>query len=68
MDVGLAELPAVARQFSDKIPDGKFSPAEIQGYLLKRKKHPLKALDEADKWVEAMLQQKASKSKVIQVQ
>ncbi|ETS80528.1 hypothetical protein PFICI_08057 [Pestalotiopsis fici W106-1] len=68
LDISVEELPAVARRFADKIPDGRFSPAEIQGYLLKRKKHPLKAVDEADKWVEAMLQQKASKSKVLQVQ
>ncbi|KAI0168152.1 BCS1 N terminal-domain-containing protein [Pestalotiopsis sp. NC0098] len=68
LDISVEELPAVARRFADKIPDGKFSPAEIQGYLLKRKKHPLKAVDEADKWVEALLQQKASKSKVQQVQ
>lgn len=68
LDISVEELPAVARRFAGKIPDGRFSPAEIQGYLLKRKKHPLKAVDEADKWVEAMLQQKASKSKVLQVQ
>ncbi|KAI4602054.1 hypothetical protein KJ359_010920 [Pestalotiopsis sp. 9143b] len=68
LDISVEELPAVARRFADKIPDGKFSPAEIQGYLLKRKKHPLKAVDEADKWVDALLQQKASKSKVQQVQ
>ncbi|KAH9909866.1 BCS1 N terminal-domain-containing protein [Xylariomycetidae sp. FL2044] len=54
LDVPVAELPEVARKFGDKIPDGEFSPAEIQGYLLKRKKHPLRALDEADKWVEAL--------------
>lgn len=68
LDISVDELPAVAAQFAQKIPQGRFSPAEIQGYLLKRKKHPLRALDEADKWVEAMLQQKASKSKVMQVQ
>ncbi|KAH8652503.1 BCS1 N terminal-domain-containing protein [Xylariales sp. PMI_506] len=68
LDILPDELPKVARQFADKIPDGSFSPAEIQGFLLKRKKHPLKAVEEADKWVEAMMQQKASKSKVMQVQ
>jgi mitochondrial chaperone BCS1 len=68
LDIAVDELPDVAAKFAAKIPGGKFSPAEIQGYLLKRKKHPLRALDEADKWVEAMLLQKASKSKVMQVQ
>ncbi|KAK8110926.1 uncharacterized protein PG998_007383 [Apiospora kogelbergensis] len=68
LDISVEELPEIAEQFAAKIPDMKFSPAEIQGYLLKRKKHPLKAVEETDKWVEAMIQQKASKSKVLQVQ
>ncbi|KAI1853569.1 hypothetical protein JX265_004100 [Neoarthrinium moseri] len=68
LDISVEQLPGVARDFADKIPEFQFSPAEIQGYLLKRKKHPLKALKEADKWVEALQQQKASKSKVLQVQ
>ncbi|RYP18586.1 hypothetical protein DL765_003871 [Monosporascus sp. GIB2] len=68
LDVAEDKLPSVARQFAQKIPDGQFSPAEIQGYLLKRKKHPLKALREADEWVEALAQQKASKSKISKVQ
>ncbi|KAI0472162.1 P-loop containing nucleoside triphosphate hydrolase protein [Xylariaceae sp. FL0804] len=68
LDIALAELPEVARLFGDKIPDGAFSPAEIQGYLLKRKKHPRRALDEADKWAGALVHHKASKTKVLQVQ
>lgn len=68
LDISIEDLPTVAKKFADKIPDGKFSPAEIQGYLLKRKKHPLKALQEVDKWIDALVQQKASRSKVLQVQ
>ncbi|KAK8065661.1 mitochondrial chaperone BCS1-B [Apiospora hydei] len=68
MDISVEELTEIAEQFAAKIPETKFSPAEIQGYLLKRKKHPLKAVEETDKWVDAMVQQKASKSKVLQVQ
>ncbi|RYO78117.1 hypothetical protein DL766_009862 [Monosporascus sp. MC13-8B] len=68
LDVAEDELPSVARRFAQKIPDGQFSPAEIQGYLLKRKKHPLRALREAEEWVEALTQQKASKSKISKVQ
>ncbi|KAI0388465.1 hypothetical protein F5Y17DRAFT_474657 [Xylariaceae sp. FL0594] len=69
-DLGIAasELPDYARQFGDKIPAGEFSPAEIQGYLLKRKKTPRRAVEEAEKWVAALLQQKANKSKIVQVQ
>jgi mitochondrial chaperone BCS1 len=68
LDISVDDLPEFAKQFADKILDGRFSPAEIQGYLLKRKKHPRKAVDDADKWVEALVQQKDSKSKILQVQ
>lgn len=68
LDISIDELPEIADRFSEKIPDGQFSPAEIQGYLLKRKKHPRRALEEADKWVAALVRQKASKTKISQVQ
>ncbi|KAI1079306.1 BCS1 N terminal-domain-containing protein [Whalleya microplaca] len=68
LDISIEELPAVAARFAAKIPDGEFSPAQIQGYLLKRKKHPLKAVEEADKWVEGLIRQKAMKTKIMQVQ
>ncbi|KAK3936146.1 BCS1 N terminal-domain-containing protein [Diplogelasinospora grovesii] len=62
------ELKDISAQFAAKIPPGQFSPAEIQGFLLKRKKYPRRALAEADKWVAAMVLQKASKTKILQVQ
>lgn len=68
LDVPKEELPSVARQFAQKIPDSQFSPAEIQGYLLKRKKHPLRALREVEEWVSALERQKASRSKISKVQ
>ncbi|KAI1313143.1 BCS1 N terminal-domain-containing protein [Xylaria venustula] len=68
LDISIDELPEIARQFSDKIPAGEFSPAEIQGYLLKRKKHPRRAVEEADKWVAALIQQKVNRTKISQVQ
>lgn len=68
LEITLDELSKLAAVFASKIPNGQFSPAEIQGFLLKRKKNPRKALEEVGKWVEAMLQQKASKTKVMQVQ
>ncbi|GAB1314941.1 hypothetical protein MFIFM68171_05151 [Madurella fahalii] len=63
-----AELARIATEFAAKIPGGQFSPAELQGFLLKRKKSPQRALAEVDVWVEAMLAQKVSKTKVLQVQ
>ncbi|KAK5656287.1 hypothetical protein OQA88_4667 [Cercophora sp. LCS_1] len=63
------DLHRIACQFGDKIPDGKLiSPAEIQGFLLKRKKSPRRAVAEVDAWVVALLEQKASRTKVLQVQ
>lgn len=47
-------LDDIAKKFSEKIPDGIFSPAEIQGFLLKRKKDPKRALNEIVEWIEGL--------------
>jgi mitochondrial chaperone BCS1 len=67
---GLPEryLEEIAEDFASRIPDDKFSPAEIQGFLLKRKKNPQKACAEIERWVESMVELKASKTKVLDVQ
>jgi mitochondrial chaperone BCS1 len=44
------ELSTLAQRFADQVPDGLFSPAELQGFLLKRKKDPRKACEEVGKW------------------
>lgn len=62
------ELLDVARQFGSMVPDGVFSPAEIQGFLLKRKTKPRRALGDAREWIDATMKQKESKSKVTTVQ
>ncbi|KAK1687851.1 BCS1 N terminal-domain-containing protein [Colletotrichum godetiae] len=62
------ELSRIADEFGALIPDGLFSPAEIQGFLLKRKKDPRRALRETAAWVEGMRQQKENKTKVLRVQ
>lgn len=66
--VGPAELKKIADEFSEILPEGRFSPAEIQGFLLKRKKSPRRALNDAPGWIEATMKQKDSKSKVLTVQ
>lgn len=68
LDVTIEELQVIATEFADRVPDGQFSPAELQGFLLKRKKDPRKAVEEVGPWVSAMLQQKASKTKILQIQ
>jgi chaperone BCS1 len=49
-------LKEMAQEFADKLPEGKFSPAAIQGYLLTRKREPNRALDEACAWRDDQLE------------
>jgi DNA polymerase III delta prime subunit len=41
----------LADSFSERIPANRFTPAEIQGYLMSYKGQPEKALSNIDKWV-----------------
>ncbi|KAF5006779.1 hypothetical protein FDECE_6867 [Fusarium decemcellulare] len=67
-DLSNEELRGVSEEFGRLIPEDMFSPAEIQGFLLKRKKSPRKAVADAAGWIEAALKQKELKSKVVTVQ
>ena len=46
------QLRELADQFARKVPGGKFSPAELQDYILLRKDQPLRAVQEVEAWVE----------------
>lgn len=63
-----SDLKNIAQKFGEMVPEGALSPAEIQGFLLKRKKSPQRALDDAPSWIEATMKQKETKSKVKTVQ
>lgn len=65
--LSLNELEAIAKDFADLLPDVTFSPAEIQGYLLTRKKEPRRALEEVEEWRDATLKAKEAKSKLAPV-
>ncbi|EQL02541.1 mitochondrial chaperone bcs1 [Ophiocordyceps sinensis CO18] len=65
---GEEELVAIADDFGRRIPEDMFSPAEIQGFLLKRKHRPRKALEDVEGWVAASVKQKEANSKVSTVQ
>ncbi|EEU44883.1 uncharacterized protein NECHADRAFT_49155 [Fusarium vanettenii 77-13-4] len=67
-DLEPEELKKISEEFGSLIPEAMFSPAEIQGFLLKRKKSPRKALEDAAGWIEATMKQKEAKSKVATVQ
>lgn len=55
------ELKDIAKDFADRIPEETFSPAEIQGFLLTRKKEPLRALEEVESWKVETLKAKEKK-------
>lgn len=46
-----------AKEFPCKIPEGKFSPAQIMSYLLQHRDTPDLALENAEQWVEMILKE-----------
>ncbi|CAH0029913.1 unnamed protein product [Clonostachys rhizophaga] len=47
----LERIKELSHEFAAKIPEHEFSPAEIQGLLLRHKRHPLAALNATDDWI-----------------
>jgi hypothetical protein len=48
------EIRMLAMVFAKNVPPESFTPAEVQGYLLKYKTDPQMAVDEVEKWVKEM--------------
>ncbi|KAJ9296745.1 hypothetical protein DTO271G3_4944 [Paecilomyces variotii] len=48
------QVKQLAAEFASVVPSGEFSPAEIQGYLLKHKHEPEKAVKTAAEWVQSV--------------
>lgn len=46
------EVKELAKQFGESIPDGDFSPADLQDYLLVHKKDPRGAVSDLEQWIE----------------
>ncbi|KEY70777.1 hypothetical protein S7711_03272 [Stachybotrys chartarum IBT 7711] len=44
-------IDGLAQEFAAKVPEHEFSPAEIQGLLLRHKHKPEMAIEQVDKWV-----------------
>ena len=59
------DIESIAQQFSDTLPEDVFTPAEIQGFLLTRKKEPLRALREVADWRDALIAAKEKKAKTV---
>ncbi|KAH0830841.1 hypothetical protein AYO21_11770 [Fonsecaea monophora] len=57
-DMETTRLRGLAQKFASLIPEGDFSPADLQDYLLINKKDPEKALDELPKWIEDIYEER----------
>ena len=53
-----SSIKELAAAFADALPEGLFSPAEIQGFLLTQKKDPYKAVVDVVGWRDAELSKK----------
>ncbi|KAI1327372.1 BCS1 N terminal-domain-containing protein [Xylariaceae sp. FL0255] len=47
-----SRINVLAEEFASRIPEHEFSPAELQGHLMKFKRDPQKVVDEASEFVE----------------
>jgi chaperone BCS1 len=59
------KLKAMAEQFAEQIPEDTFSPAEIQGFLLNKKKEPSRAVNEVAEWRDILLAEKRAKAEKV---
>lgn len=57
------EIADLANVFAEKVPEHVFSPAEVQGFLLKHKKNPRRAAAGVAVWAEQALLEKKEKEK-----
>ena len=60
-DETTTRLRNLAKQFADQVPEGDFSPADLQDYLLIHKKDPEKAVIEVKAWMEKVYQERKKK-------
>lgn len=60
-----AEVDAMATQFAEILPDAAFTPAEIQGFLLTRRKDPRKALADAPGWRDSVLESRELERNIV---
>ncbi|KAF3903149.1 hypothetical protein ABW21_db0207130 [Orbilia brochopaga] len=51
------KLDKFAQDFATRVPSGKFSPAQVQGYLLGHKSDPEEAMDCLDEWLQSKVKE-----------
>ncbi|KAJ6263769.1 Paraplegin [Drechslerella dactyloides] len=49
------EIEELAKKFAEMVPEGTFTPAEVQNFLLPRKRDPKLAIEELPEWLEVQL-------------
>ena len=62
-----SDIESIASLFADRLPENTFTPAEIQGFLLTRKKEPLRALEEVVAWKDATIAAKEKKASIMAI-
>lgn len=67
-EIGEEELSSLAEEFAKEMEDDIFSPAEIQGFFLKRKKDPRRAVEDVGEWVKGMVEIKKKGTELVKVQ
>ena len=60
--VEYAHLETLARQFGELVPDHIFSPADLQDFLLTRRKDPQRAIDELEEWKVKTVEERVKKA------
>ncbi|KEQ86374.1 P-loop containing nucleoside triphosphate hydrolase protein [Aureobasidium pullulans EXF-150] len=58
-----AELEVLSTQFAELLPEGRFAPSDVQGYLLLHRKKPREAVEKAAAWRDTKLAEMADKEK-----
>ncbi|CAD0028284.1 unnamed protein product [Aureobasidium pullulans] len=58
-----AGLEILSTRFAKLLPEGKFAPSDVQGYLLLHRKKPREAVEKAAAWRDAKLAEMADKEK-----
>jgi len=59
------QLHDIAAAFAVKLEEDTFTPAEIQGFLLTRKKDPVRALSEVEDWQVSVLEARGGGGEVL---
>jgi chaperone BCS1 len=57
------ELEKLSSRFAAELPEGKFAPSDVQGYLLLYRKKPREAVDKVSVWRDAKLIEMTEKEK-----